>query len=290
MVRLVGEINKEIEMERTLSANESKIILELEWKKKNIVTIEEIAEILGVSKNYAYKLASQLVKKRWLFPISRGNFQLIPAEAGREEPVPEMNAAIFLSTISESYYVSFAFANNFYGFTSQVPSTIAIVVPAQEKYGWQRMKQFHNVRFKFVYVKEQKFFGYASAELLGVQIKIAEKEKALVDSLDKIRYAGGIEELSEVIKNGLSEINIEKLIDYAFKMGSKALIQRLGFFLDLDKVSLPENLEKQMLEEIKSSRLYLAPPKEWGREGEFNSRWRLVVNVPLERLAKKEEA
>jgi predicted transcriptional regulator of viral defense system len=276
-------------MERTLSATESKVILELEWQNKKIVTIGEIAEILGASKNYAYKLASQLVKKRWLFPISRGNFQLIPAAAGREEPVPEMNAAVFLSTVSELYYVSYAFANNFYGFTSQMPSTIAIVVPAREQYGWRRMRQFHNVRFRFVYVKKQKFFGYTSADLLGVQIKIAEKEKALVDSLDKIGYAGGIEEVSEVFKNALGESNIEKLIDYAFKMGSKALIQRLGFLLDLNEVSLPENLEKQMIEKIKSSRLYLAPPKVWGKKGEFNSRWRLVVNIPLERLAKREE-
>jgi len=214
-------------VERTLSPNESKIVLELEWQNKKVVTIDEIAKLLGVSKNYAYKLASQLRKKRWLFPISRGKFQLIPAEAGREEPVPEMNAAIFLGTIEGPYYVSYAFANNFYGFTSQIPSTIIVVKPAQEKYSWKREKRFHNVAFRYIDVKREKFFGYTKVDLLGISISMAEKEKALIDSLDKIRYAGGTEEVSEVFQAGLPQVDIERLTNYAFRMGSKALIQRL---------------------------------------------------------------
>lgn len=178
-------------MERTLSPNESKIVLELEWQNKKVVTIDEIAERLGVSKNYAYKLASQLREKRWLFPISRGKFQLIPAEAGREEPLPEMNAAILLSTIEGPYYVSYAFANNFYGFSSQIPSTVIVVTPAEEKYGWQRAKCFHNVTFRYINVKRDKFFGYTKVDILGATVNMAEKEKALIDSLDKIRYARG---------------------------------------------------------------------------------------------------
>lgn len=277
-------------MERTLSPNESKIVLELEWQNKKVVTIDEIAKLLGVSKNYAYKLASQLREKRWLFPISRGKFQLIPAEAGREEPVPEMNAAIFLGTIEGPYYVSYAFANNFYGFTSQIPSTIIVVKPAQEKYSWKREKRFHNVTFRYIDVKREKFFGYTKVDLLGISISMAEKEKALIDSLDKIRYAGGTEEVSEVFQAGLPQVDIERLTNYAFRMGSKALIQRLGFFLDLNKVPIPKKIEQRMLNSIKSSRLYLAPLERWNRKGEFNSRWNLIVNIPLERLARGEKA
>lgn len=277
-------------MERTLSPNESKIVLELEWQNKKVVTIDEIAKLLGVSKNYAYKLASQLREKQWLFPISRGKFQLIPAEAGREEPVPEMNAAIFLGTIEGLYYVSYAFANNFYGFTSQIPSTIIVVKPAQEKYSWKREKRFHNVTFRYIDVKREKFFGYTKVDLLGISISMAEKEKALIDSLDKIRYAGGTEEVSEVFQAGLPQVDIEMLTNYAFRMGSKALIQRLGFFLDLNKVPIPKKIEQRMLNSIKSSRLYLAPLERWNRKGEFNSRWNLIVNIPLERLARGEKA
>jgi len=277
-------------VERTLSPNESKIVLELEWQNKKVVTIDEIAKLLGVSKNYAYKLASQLREKQWLFPISRGKFQLIPAEAGREEPVPEMNAAIFLGTIEGPYYVSYAFANNFYGFTSQIPSTIIVVKPAQEKYSWKREKRFHNVTFRYIDVKREKFFGYTKVDLLGISISMAEKEKALIDSLDKIRYAGGTEEVSEVFQAGLPQVDIERLTNYAFRMGSKALIQRLGFFLDLNKVPIPKKIEQRMLNFIKSSRLYLSPLERWNRKGEFNSRWNLIVNIPLERLARGEKA
>lgn len=101
---------------------------------------------------------------------------------------------------------------------------------------------------------------------------------------------GGIEEVSEVFQAGLRQVDIEKLTEYAFRMGSKALIQRLGFFLDLNKVPTPKKLEQQMLNSIKSSRLYLAPLERWNKKGEFNSRWNLIVNIPLERLAGGEKA
>ncbi len=40
-------------MERTLSQNEAKVVLDLEWRNQKTVTLAELREPLGASENYA---------------------------------------------------------------------------------------------------------------------------------------------------------------------------------------------------------------------------------------------
>ncbi|MBC8445560.1 MAG: hypothetical protein H8D74_00020 [Chloroflexi bacterium] len=51
---------------RTLSDLESKLVMELEWQEKRLVTLQDVMDILGCSYGHARKLAHQLEKKRWL--------------------------------------------------------------------------------------------------------------------------------------------------------------------------------------------------------------------------------
>ncbi|MCG8556562.1 MAG: type IV toxin-antitoxin system AbiEi family antitoxin domain-containing protein [Proteobacteria bacterium] len=71
-------------MERTLSQNEAKVVLDLEWRNQKTVTLAELREALGASEGYARKLAHGLVKKGWLERLRPGLFQLVPADRGRE--------------------------------------------------------------------------------------------------------------------------------------------------------------------------------------------------------------
>jgi|GEM_PF-5367000 len=49
-------------MERTLSENEAKVALGLEWRNQKTITLNELRQALGVSEVYARKLAHGLVK------------------------------------------------------------------------------------------------------------------------------------------------------------------------------------------------------------------------------------
>ena len=70
--------------DRTLSKNEAKIVLGLEWRAQKAVTAAEMRSILGASDGYARFVAHRLVKKGWLQRIRPGLFQLVPAERGPE--------------------------------------------------------------------------------------------------------------------------------------------------------------------------------------------------------------
>jgi len=51
-------------MERSLSKNEAKVILDLEWRGQATVTLAELRQALGASESYARFFAHKLVQKR----------------------------------------------------------------------------------------------------------------------------------------------------------------------------------------------------------------------------------
>ena len=69
---------------RTLSKKEAKLVLELEWQGKQIISLDEIQKALGVDEGYSRSLAHRLVQKGWFERLRSGIFQFIPAERGLE--------------------------------------------------------------------------------------------------------------------------------------------------------------------------------------------------------------
>jgi len=115
----------------------------------------------------------------------------------------------------------------------------------------------------------------------------AEPEKSLVDSFDKPKYAGGIEQLARIAWRGLPRVNEEKLVKYAVRMDSHALIQRLGFiihFLAEEELvkPLPLDLKNLLLKHVGKTAIYLDPRRP--KKGEYSREWRMINNVPRSQL------
>jgi len=104
-------------------------------------------------------------------------------------------------------------------------------------------------------------------------ITIAEKEKAIIDSLLFPKYSGGIKEIANSLEKSGKEIDIKKLINYAFKVESKAVLRRLGFILE--KLNYKKGLKK-MRENIGRGYELLDPSLK--RKNNLNKKWLLDVN------------
>ena len=87
-------------------------------------------------------------------------------------------------------------------------------------------------RFRFVTLSEEKFFGFKEIEIDHTTIRMAEPEKAVIDSIDKLGYGGGLPEVVAVVYHSYGKIDKWKLVSYAKKMNSHSLCQKLGFVLD----------------------------------------------------------
>jgi len=265
-----------------LSPEEARLVTRWEAEKKTTIRASDVQHAINCTIDYAYFLLHNLERKQWLERIRTGLYQFIPAGYGYTERIPPANAFIIGSAFVKPYYFSYYTSNSHYGFTAQMPFTLFIATTKKRP----DVEWVGNV-FKFVTLSNRKFFGYRQEKVFDAEVNMASPEKSLVDSFDKPRYAGGMEQLVRIIWRGLPRIDENMLVDYALRMNSNALIQRLGFVIDflvkeklVDPVS--EKSRSLLLRQVGKTAIYLDPHRPKG--GEFSKEWRIVNNVSREQL------
>jgi predicted transcriptional regulator of viral defense system len=260
-------------MPRSLSPLESKLILHLEWEKQPVVTIEETMDILGCSYDHARQILHRLTQRRWLARITPGTYELIPAERG-EHAFPDTNPLFIGSTLVEPYYFSFATAAFFYGLSTQASATVYIATTVRKG---RRLLTVRGKAYRLVVQPAHKFFG-------AVKVMMAEPEKTVVDALDRPAYAGDIPEIAAMLRRGQGQLDWDRLANYALRVGSQALVQRLGYLADLLSVQLGTSARDRLLAGVGKSTPYLGRLSQWGAGGEYDATWHLIDNVPHREL------
>jgi len=190
--------------------------------------------------------------------------------------VPTLNPLLVGTLLMRPYYYGYSTSNAYYGLTTQMRPILYL---ATTKPG--RVFRWRNNRFRFITLSKYKFFGFQEVEVHGTKVKMAEPEKTLVDSVDKMKYAGGIAEVLAVIHNGLKEVERQKLTNYAVRMRSHSLIQRLGYLIDVlaseGLTSFPEETRKKLLKHVGNTVIYLDPSRE--KRGRLAKAWNIIANV-----------
>ncbi|MBS3095173.1 hypothetical protein J4231_00670 [Candidatus Woesearchaeota archaeon] len=228
-----------------LSKLESDAYEELKKNKIKLFRIADLCLLLKIDKTAAYNLVKALKKKSAIKMAGKGFFSVGDAD--------EFEIG---TRISSPSYISFWSALSYYGFSDQMPKKVFI---ATTKY----CRDINN--FKYITLSKKRFFGYVS---IG-EIVIAEREKAIIDSLLFPKYSGGIKEVIKCMKAALGQIDIEKLIDYALKTESNAVLRRLGFSLEyLGCKNNTENIKKKIGKGYElldpSMKKQNNPNKQWG--------------------------
>jgi predicted transcriptional regulator of viral defense system len=271
-------------MERTLSKTEAKVVLDLEWRNQKIVTLAELREALGASENYARLFAHRLVKKGWLERLRPGLFQLIPADRG-PEGVADTNPLAAGAVIVKRYFYSFGTACTHHGLTEQVFSEVYMACRKQ-----RRPETIRAQRYVFVHVPERRFFGFEQVAVLGEPVQMATVERALLDAVDRPRHAGGIGEVSHIAARAATRVSWDAMLDLVRRWDSSAIVQRLGYFLDLHLAHVPDNVKAALLDLVRpKSKILLASRRRWGTTGKLMRTWNVVENVPRDVLMPKEE-
>ena len=269
---------------RLLTPLEADLVSKWEHRGASVLTVDDLVEETTLSRSHARTIIHRLVKKKWLERIKKGLYLFIPAEYGYAERFPPMDYLLVGSILVKPYYYSYSTSNAHYGFTTQVRPTVYIAaLKARRAFMWR------NGIFKFVKLREDKFFGYEESYIQDYKVHIASPEKSIVDSVDKAKYAGGVEEVTSVIYNALNRtISYSKLIDYAIKMRSYSLVQRMGFLIDfLAKegfVEFPRSERDSLREHIGRAIVYLGSSEKYGKGGTLDGAWKVIQNVPAKRL------
>lgn len=267
-------------MSRSLSALESKLILHLEWEKQPVVTIEETMDVLDCSYDHARQVLNRLASRRWLALIRPGTYELIPAERG-EHAFSDTNPLFIGSMLVIPYYFSFATAAFFHGLSTQASATVYIATTVRKKH---RLLIVRDKAYRLVVQPETKFFGATEVDAYGSRVMMAEPEKTVVDSLDRPAYAGDVPEVAAMLWRGKGRFDWERLTDYATRVRSQALVQRLGYLADLLGLPVEASVRDRLVAGVGKSTPYLGRPSQWGTGGDYDATWRIVDNVPRQEL------
>ena len=267
---------------RPLSKAEARLVSQLEFESAILIDLDTIQRLTGLDRNSARILATRLVKKGWLARVRRGVYQFVPAQMGGYE---RQDWFMVLQAVRAPYHLSFLAAAYHYGLTPQRPTLAQIATPRLIRARYATPE--HGI--EQVIVAESQFFGMREETRDGLTITIAEPEKAVIDCLAAVKRCGGILEVARIVHRAARRLDVATLVDYAIRVGTKTLSQRLGYLLELAGVDVDGSGLQRLQASLGRRRAYLASVSMYGRKGSFVPRWGLIDNVGRDRLVSEAE-
>jgi predicted transcriptional regulator of viral defense system len=222
-----------------------------------------LAAWLSITPVMAYRLVESLCTEGLATKVEKGKYLLLGLEPERALSNPFFIA----SHLVDPAYISYWSALHYHGFTTQVPHQVFCATTRKK-----RRVTFGGQTFSYVTLQPRKFFGYRRERLGDLPVLIADEAKAIIDSLNQSRYAGGMLEVGQALQRALPELDLDLLTDYAIRMADKSLSSRLGYWLEVwgrPVKGLP----------ISSGPVALDPAQP--RKGKTDGRWHVIVNLSI---------
>jgi predicted transcriptional regulator of viral defense system len=267
---------------RSLSAQESKVVLALTERGRREATRAEIVDLVGGSAKAADHVIESLRRKGWLQRATWGEYLLIPPEQG-PDALGDSNLLALASRIADPYYIGFSTAAAHYGLTTQNRNVIFVVTPMR-----LRAREVGEARVRIVNPSANKFFGFEPVDVLGYKVMISDREKTAIDCIDRPALAGGVGEAATIQATASRRFDWTKAADYLERIGSGALVRRFGWLADHVNADMPPEIRERLtgLTGNGSTRARLGPPHYHTMQDTigYDKTWRLFVNVPREEL------
>lgn len=277
MTTVTSDLPAHLHVRQPLSTTESSLLSQMAEMGKNIFTLKDITEF-DIPYRNAKLIASRLIRKGWLTPLSRGTYLIVPLEAGVEGRYSE-HEFVIASHLIEPYYIGYWSALQYHGLTEQVPVTVFVVTT---RHVIDRSRVILDSRYRFVTVAEKKFFGFGRVLVANSAVNVSDKTKTIADCLDHPEYCGGISEAAKALWVARDVVSVDGIVDYGFMMGNSAILKRLGYLAELLGVEMPENVLDRVRGKIRKGYSLLDPLGK--KEGRHSTRWGLIVNVPEESI------
>ena len=224
----------------------------------------------------------RLVKKGWLERLRRGVYQLIPADRG-PEGIGDTNPYVAEALHIGPHFYSYGTACTHHGLTEQVFSDVYVAYR-----GRTRTQKVREKRYVLIHLPRERFFGFEEVKVLGAAVAMATPERAMLDALDRPRYAGGIGEVSRIVWKAARRVDWNRLLGYLKRWEESAIVQRLGHLLDLHGVAIPTRQKKRFRELVRpDAKVHLGSRSKWGISGHLDPTWNIIGNVPRDVLVER---
>ena len=177
------------------------------------------------------------------------------------------------SNISDMACVAYHSAMEYHGLGHQLFNEMSVISTST----------FRTFEFEGItYIRHQpKIMEGVTVPVMNTKIKVTDLERTVIDCIDRIKYAGGLEELLNNFTS-VAYIDETKLKTYLDAYGKSSLYQKTGFLLSMYKKQwrLSAGFFRHCKAHIGKSTRYLTDAAD---NSAYDSEWRLCV--PESRIA-----
>lgn len=189
----------------------------------------------------------------------------------------QVNPFLIAAKLADDSVISHHSALAYFGLAQSIRHTVLFTTKNKdiEEFDLQGNTYRSVLTKKALVVHKQENILVSTVDCQGLQIKVTENERSLVDCLDRLDLSGGAEEIWRSLE-GLPYVNAKKIIDYAILIGNASLIAKVGYYLDTNK-------ERLMISQKHLNRLQDLRPKSAcymfrsNRTGRLVKPWNLIV-------------
>lgn len=212
-----------------------------------------------------------LSARGWIHALRRDLYALDDVFL-ESQPIHEYEFATrIVSPSAISHFTAF----HVHELTDQLPLIIYVTIPTGVSYPRGNGGELFSragVRYRFVQVKKDHFFGIDHIWRGSAKIPITDLEKTLLDGLAKPQYCGGMREVIHAFT--VRSFDIEKIVDYVLRL-DVSIAKRLGWVLE--KTGHQGAALKILAAIPRKGYIKLDPTAD--KLGKYNNRWHIVENL-----------
>jgi len=214
------------EYKKGLTQRESLLISALARQDRKIFSTEDAR---AVTEGNAKKMMSSLIKKKWVLPLKRGLYAIVPLDVGvKGADSFILHNFVIASHLVQPYYIAYWSALNHHGLSEQIPRTTFIATTKPKM-----PLTILDSDYYFVAIEKRKFFGSQEIEIEDWKVSISTPEKTIADCLDHPEHSGGIDEVAKAIYFNHKDFDLAKVYGFAKRMENLTILKRLGYILEI---------------------------------------------------------
>ncbi len=227
-----------------------------------IITKEKVIDQFKCEKQYSNWIANKL-KTRTYIKIRNNLYALVDPSTN------DIYSTKFeiASNISDTSFICFHSALEYYGIANQVFNDVTV----------GSLTKFNNFTFndcEFIY-KPVKSITLIN-DVVSEGIRVTSLEKTIVDCIDEISFAGGIEEVLNALEQ-IRYLDKDKLIEALDDYDKMFLYQKVGYLLEIfnDRINLDQDFFDKCKSHLTRKVNYLI--KDEFKKVILNKEWNLMV-------------
>ena len=131
----------------------------------------------------------------------------------------------------------------------------------------------------------RKFFGFGPVDVLGYTVVMSDREKTVIDCIDRPDLAGGQGEAAAILATACRRIDWHRAANHLERIASRTLTRRFGWLADHAGATIPDDARARLLDLARGgSKAFFGPRSPRPGAIGYQDVWQLTVNIRSEEL------